>query len=764
MLKKSTAIFLLLVTTILNSVYSQDIRIGDWRSHLNYSEGLKVAEKGDSVFCATRTGLFLFDRPNGSTVGLSKSDGFSDVSTRAIRYYPRYRTLFIAYQNTNMDILVDNKIINVTDILRKGDIVGIKEINEFSFYSRFCFISTSFGIIKYNIEKNEITEDYREIGPNGSQVAVNDVAFYRDSIYAATPIGILSASLSVSANLRDYRSWKLIREVNCLGMDTFGGRLWASFINSGNSELLTYNTSSWAPAIIQNAKPVTSLENNYGKLVIGSDDAVTVINSSGAQQFINTGGQRHAILGKDDRVWTAHYLYGMVRLDPSPKFAFIIPNGPHSIESNFIYNHKDEIWVASGGASQTWTPLYTNNGIYVFKENSWKNYNEFSVEGFAGFQSPIAITADPVTGHKYISSFGKGLMEFDNEKIIKIYNGLNTPQLQNPSFDTSRAHIKLTGLTFDGNNNLWMSNFAVRAPLVVKKRDGKFHAFEIEGGNNENDLTYLVADDYNQVWAATPNHGLLIYNHNGTIDDERDDKVKRFSTGSGSGNLPSNDILSIARDKAGQVWVGTSNGLAVIYDPSLVFTKYNSDAQQIWINDGKQSGYLLSGEAVTSIAIDGGNRKWLGTRRGVWVTDSTGTKILWNFTTRNSPLISDNIRAIGINGESGEVFIGTDKGIVSYRANATEPDNNFTDVYAFPNPVRPEYDGVIAIKGLARSSSVKITDITGNLVYETKSEGGTATWNGRNFAGERANSGVYLVFCANSDGSSSVVTKILFVR
>lgn len=764
MLKKSSAIVLLIITATFTSLYSQDIRIGDWRSHLNYSDGLKVAETGDSVYCATKTGLFLFDRPNGATIGLSKSDGFSDVSTKAIRYYPKYRTLFIAYQNTNMDILKDNKIINVPDILRKGDIIGIKEINEFSFSKQFCYISTSFGIIKYNIEKNEIAEDYREIGPNGTQVPVNDVAFYQDSIYAATPIGILSASLSAAANLRDYRHWKLIREVNCITLDTFANKLWASFKPSGNPELLTYNTKSWAPAIVQNVKPIISLENNYGNLVIGSDDAVTIVNAAGAQRFVSTGGQRHAILGKDNRIWTAHYLYGMVRIDESQQFSFIIPNGPYTIENNSIYNYKDEMWVASGGAAQNWAPLFTNNGFYLFKENSWKNYNEFSVPGLGGFQSVISIVADPVTGHKWVSSFGNGLLEFNNEKIVKIYNGLNTPQLTNPGFDTSRAYIKLTGLTFDKDNNLWMSNFAVSTPLVVKKPDGKFHAFEIEGGSNEKDLTYLVADDYNQIWAATPGSGVIIYNHNGTIDDESDDKVKRFISGSGSGNLPSADILSIARDKAGQIWIGTSNGLAVVYDPSLVFTKYNSDAQQIWINDGKQSGYLLSGEAVTSIAIDGGNRKWLGTRRGVWVTDSTGTKILWNFTTRNSPLISDNIRAIGINGETGEVFIGTDKGIVSYRANATEPDDNFTDVYAFPNPVRPEYEGVIAIKGLARSSSVKITDITGNLVYETKSEGGTATWNGRNFAGERASSGVYLVFCANSDGSSSVVTKILFVR
>ena len=101
---------------------------------------------------------------------------------------------------------------------------------------------------------------------------------------------------------------------------------------------------------------------------------------------------------------------------------------------------------------------------------------------------------------------------------------------------------------------------------------------------------------------------------------------------------------------------------------------------------------------------------------------------------------------------------------IAYRSNASEQVNTFDKVYAFPNPVRPNYSGVITIAGLMDNSVVKITDIAGNIVYETRSNGGLATWDGKNRNGQRVATGVYLIFCSDSKGEKAAVTKLLFVK
>ena len=183
------------------------------------------------------------------------------------------------------------------------------------------------------------------------------------------------------------------------------------------------------------------------------------------------------------------------------------------------------------------------------------------------------------------------------------------------------------------------------------------------------------------------------------------------------------------------------------------------------MNDSLVTNYLLAEQQVQCIAIDGGNRKWFGTANsGAYLMNETGTKELLHFTVENSPLPSDNILSISVEPKSGEVFFVTAKGVVSYRGDATEAGNSFGEVYVFPNPVRPDYQGVVTIAGLAADVNVKITDIAGNIVYETTANGGQATWDGNNFSGRRVATGIYLVFCSNDDGSETFVTKLLFVN
>ena len=276
----------------------------------------------------------------------------------------------------------------------------------------------------------------------------------------------------------------------------------------------------------------------------------------------------------------------------------------------------------------------------------------------------------------------------------------------------------------------------------------------------------MLIDSWGQKWGVLGRDGgLFVYNDNNTIDNPADDQYKILNTAIGNGALPTTSVFSIAEDLDGEIWVGTDKGIGVFYNPSSVFSGGNFDAQQILIQEGDYGQYLLSEEKVKCITIDGANRKWIGTEKsGVFLLSEEGTEEILHFTTENSPLFSNNIIDIAINPENGEVFIGTEKGLISYRSDATEGATTQEKTHVFPNPVRKSYSGPIAISGLVADANIKITDIDGNLVFEDFAKGGQAIWNGKNKNGERASTGVYLVFSTDINGIEKTVSKILFIH
>ena len=202
-------------------------------------------------------------------------------------------------------------------------------------------------------------------------------------------------------------------------------------------------------------------------------------------------------------------------------------------------------------------------------------------------------------------------------------------------------------------------------------------------------------------------------------------------------------VYCFANDLDGEVWVGTEKGVAVFYEPSAIFSGYNFDAQQILITDGDYGQYLLSEEKliVSLLMATSG----FAENSGLFLFSEDGQEELIHFTKNNSPLLSNNIVDVTINHKNGEVFIGTDKGLMSYRSDATEGISKQSKTHIFPNPVKENYTGPIAISKLYANANVKITDVSGNLVFETTANGG------RSFGMEkqkRGNSptGVYLVF------------------
>jgi ligand-binding sensor domain-containing protein len=312
---------------------------------------------------------------------------------------------------------------------------------------------------------------------------------------------------------------------------------------------------------------------------------------------------------------------------------------------------------------------------------------------------------------------------------------------------------------------LWIANYGAHQPIAVRKKDGSWRSFFIPWSIPENAVGQIVVDDVNQKWIVAPNgNGLFCFNHGQTIDNPGDDLWKWYRTGKGNGNLPDNQVLSIARDKNGFIWVGTRQGIGIIQCPQEVFTAAGCEAILPVVQQDNFAGYLFSDEQVQCIAVDGADRKWIGTKNGAWLISADGAKTITRFTAANSPLLSDDIRQIAIDGNSGEIFFATDKGICSFRGTATEGNTSNTNVLAFPNPVPPGYTGTIAIRGVANNAIVKIAEMDGRLVFQTRALGGQAIWNGKDYKGRTISTGIYLVLISDDNKQEKTVTKIVFIK
>lgn len=731
-------------------VQAQNVKIGEWNSHLNYSSGKKCEEVKDKIYCSTASGLFYVNKADNSMIKLSKIDGFSDTEVQTMEYDSDNDALLIAYTNTFIDILKGNKIYSIPDIFRKS-MTGKKILHHIYFNNNLAYISGSFGIVVYNISKNEIKESFTEIGANGSPVEVFATAIFNDSIFAASASGILAASLK-SQNLLNYKEWSLVNTKSCNKIVDFTQSLFADI----DGLIHRYVNGKWTVLVDSMKGKCNNLQVTNNVLTIDFENCILIIDKDLKTDVLKAGGSLSSLVDKENRLWFTSSQYGLLSSKDS-KFNFYTPNGPFSGRNWSISISDNTAFVAPGGYNVIGTPTYFKDGYYIYKNGSWTNINFTNEPNLSEIYDIVKIAVDPQNKDVYIGSYGNGLVVFRNNAFLKIYDDKNS-SLQGTVDNPDK--ILITGMKFDNKNRLWVTNTGAEKPISVKNTDGKWMSYSL-GSSKHRRTGNFVIDNSGRKWILLPfDAGLIVFDETRTSGNQ----YILLTKAENNGNLPTDRIHSIASDKKGRIWIGSEEGVAVFYNPADVFSQKGVSANRIWINQNGESGYLLASEIVTVITVDGANKKWLGSRNGVWYVNEDGSEIIYHFNTENSPLPSNFIRDITVNDLTGEVFFATDKGIVSFRNYAVGAGSTHTDVFAYPNPVEPDYQGPVAIKGLVYNANVKITDVAGNIVTQLTAEGGQAIWNLKDISGREVKSGVYLVFSSNDDGSETMVTKILIVR
>lgn len=754
-------ILLILVVFLSNFSLSaqKNIPIGNWRSHLSYTTGKYIQEFNNKMYCATDYGLFYYGLEEGEIRGLSKIEGFYDVVFSTLRASYDKKYLFIGYNDAVFDVVdLNNKITTVDNLNRNP--APIKNINDIEAEGNIALISTSFGLFEYRIDRNEFGNNVIYFDIFGAPQSIISATKANNVAYFAVNDGVYSAPLRNGSIVPDYTLWNQISTYRAQKLFKIKDTTYAWF---QDNTIQKFNGTAWE-TIFSSNNEIKSVDINFEALTICQLDRITTINQDGSRQQATFGNDVFATRGSDNNYYISGYQLGMVAGTNPPNFKYLRPNGPLDA-LGYRYHYADgAIYTGSGGINDFGAFSYRVSNINRFKDGLWTTYNTNNLQGLSQLYDVQGFAVELNTNNIWVASSSPGLFQFNSDQnfVTRIINRTNSSLAEGyPTVNPEDAPI--SDVELDDNNNLYIANIGADRPIAIRKPNGEITTFSI---GNQRNITDLLVDEFNNVWYISPRFSLLGVLIPGANLSSNGAISRNLSQAEGNGNLHTSQVLCFDYDKVNsQLWLGTNDGVTVIFNPLGVQNNSNFDAQRVFLLDENNEGaFLLQGNQILDLKVDGAGRKWFATPNGVFLTSANGRETIYHFTKENSPLPDNRVTQIGINGESGEVFFTTEKGIVSYRADATEGATQFGKVYAFPNPVRPGYDGLITIVGLMNNSSMKITDITGRLVYETISSGGTATWNQRNFKGERAATGTYLIFLADEDGIETEVSKVLIVR
>jgi hypothetical protein len=771
MLKYLLLIFSVFLLLTANAQRKQ----GSWQDYLSYSEATKIALATNKVFCASTGGLFYFDLQDNSAGKVSDIMRLSDFGIKTIAYNQANDVLVVAYNNSNIDLVFKSKVVNLSDIKRK-QLTSDKTINNITFIGDEAFLSCGFGIVIVNLKKQEIKDTYL-IGEGGDMLGVNDIEPDGIYLYAATEKGIKRAVFE-NTNLADYRNWEQVVNIpNSTGkfnhLAKHAGKLIANFTPEkwDQDQLYSLNVNNWETYLPQ-IRYSYDIQSNGKYLSISSreqvfvvDDTHQVVKEVNRYKFGSDNifpiSPRNSVVAENGVIWIADYVNSMVKVSGDITERVRL-NSPLDNSIYSLNQFGADLWIAPGGTKGWDFPRFQR-----LNNNKWDYFEKSNHPELDGFFNILHIATDPIiANHFFVASWGGGVLEYRNDKFVTRYTNKNSPLQTALPTQPDEPYVRVAGLDFDSQGNLWITNSEVAQNLHRLSPDGKWASFTLPEVANRYNLGQVLVNRFDDKWI------IILSGHDMYVVDKTGDKKKRllvtsyFNNGQNEIYNRMNDIYSIAEDNDGAIWIGTSKGVAVYSNPSRIWDTENFYAIQpsLDLKDGLYHP-LLENETVTAIAVDGANRKWLGTRNsGVYLVSETGTAEILHFTTNDSPLFSDNITSITINQKNGEVFIGTEKGMISYMGEAIEGKSTYDSVYVYPNPVRETYDGPVTITNLIENSEVKITDIAGNLVYRTTSLGGQAVWDGKNLNGRRVKTGVYLVFCNDELGEETHITKLLFIN
>lgn len=757
--------FLLIVFSFFfsNLMISQQNNV--WKGYFSYNSIKDISQSATNFYGGAENAYFKRNVTTNEVSTTTTVEGLSGQTISQIYHSEAFKKTIVGHID-GLIIVVNEKdgsMLNVVDIVNKPSVPpNMKKINHINEFNGKLYISTDFGICVFDLATSEFGDTYF-IGPNGSNIQIYQTAVFNDTVYAvANGYGLLSASVN-NPNLVDYNQWSMVLSGNWLSVTATTSDI--ALINVNNQFYkLVGNSPVFLTTFSQMSLDARFSENNY---VVTTQNYVYVFNSQLNEIFrVNNSADSSTrftcatIL--NDIVYIGTQEKGVVTTTQSNTSPFqnITPNCPERNRIFTVKSFSNGVWAAYGDHTIYYNP-FPLDALSVSRFEEKAGWSSIPYDDLFGAKSIVRIETHPSDEKKvFFSSYHSGLLRFDDNLPATLYNATNS-SLQAILPPQPTENIRVNGLGFDKNNNLWVTNSLVTNSIHVLRANGQWQGYNLPVLQNPAVVSFgrIAVDKNNTKWICSNSAGIIGFNEN------YNNRCLRMAEGSDSGNLPTNDVRAVAVDNKNKLWIGTAYGLRVLSSVDSFLNQDKLTSNSIIILEDGLAQELLYNQFITDIVVDGANNKWIGTAgAGVFYISDDGQKTFNIFTKENSPLPNNTINDIEINKVTGEVFIATESGMVSFRGSATSGTSDLENVVVFPNPVRPEFSGNVAVSGLMDKANVKITDIEGNLVFEAISEGGTVLWDTKNFRGSKVASGVYMVLISAESGEKTKVKKVMIVR
>lgn len=761
-----------------------------WSLHLTYHKAEQILGVEKTLYVLYEGNLLAYDTEDQSVRTFDKLNGLSDKGVARFGRSATENCLVLLYNDRNVDLLYDNgDVVNIPQIKNNAeeDIVT----RQMNVCGDWAAISTEEGVILLNLPRAEIKGYYR-LGE-----AVNDAFIIGNTLYAGVKGAVIKGN--INDNLYDRSQWKTVTEFGINRFVPFGNGAYM-LVASDASDVpgLCYLEAGSASGENGNvtAESWTSISPN--RFESGSVNGSRIQFQSGP--FVMTmSADTYAVAGDIVRlpasvsaiVYTQDGTYWSLtldnqlqnwRYDAAEKIFTALETkvggyGP-AHDNAYKFRYAGERLLVAGGRMDNSGAVYAPTAMY-YENGIWTNLQDtgFILNDGAPYRNVTDMVQDPSDpDHHYVSTTS-GLVEFREGRFVAHFNYSNSPLESFLKSGATAFYVVADGLNFDSSGNLWMTNYGVEDAIKILKADGTWSKLSNTEYSNVPAPEKMMFDSKGRVWLTSLRNtsaytsGIFGLDYRGTIDDTDDDRSYFRSEAVNEDGTECNLQYSnvITEDHDGQLWVGCHQGVFAITDPDDWFTGNFSIYQpKVPRNDGTNyADYLLNGVDVRAIAVDGGNRKWIGTLgSGLYLVSPDGSEVLEHFTAEETPLLSNNIYTLAVHPRTGELMIGTEAGICSYRTDIVPPADRLekSNIKVYPNPVRPGYAGKLVVTGLTEGAEVKIVTTGHQLVARGNAVGGTFTWDVRHMAsGRRVAPGVYYVLIAKAGGGESVATKFVVV-
>ncbi|WP_291047951.1 two-component regulator propeller domain-containing protein [Empedobacter sp. UBA1574] len=740
---------------IFTSLNAQNDKVR-WTDLFSYNNVKLLEEVNGVIYCGTENGIFLFNpqNPTSDWIKLNKTNFLNNVGVSAMAYDIDSDSFLVGYENGGLDLLKSGESTMVLDIKWNG-FSGDKKVNHIFINDGIAFISGAFGIVSFDLKEEEFKETTRT-----NTAVVNDATINGTTLYIATDKGIYSSELSdKNLNNPDFTNRKIWKEEivgqNVTNIELFENEIYYSV----NNELKLLRGTSTPFNLIK------ELKSSNGKLIITQNNQISVFKGDNYPLIDEDGNEINFNSGIfiNNIYFGGSVNHGIINLSNHKEF---YPDGPFNNKAWSVTTKNGKVWIAPGGTLGYGNVLDNSDGFYYYNVKQWNNFRSKDIFDIRDVLR-IAPHPDKNNNTFIVSSFNKygrdvngrtDLLEFDPTKF-EFVNNYKPDRIISNQFPSSR----ISGLAYDklGNLHIGASFPDGKSPdynsvyYLERNANGTWNNISVDKASAIVALTPDFSDIYTYYPSGREGGGVAVLDKNYQI-------VTTLTT---SNKLPINNVLTVANDRSNNLWIGTQQGLVVLYGADNAVSSNNIIAEPVVIIQDGIPEALLTDVGIYAIKVDNANNKWIATNgAGVYYVSDSGESTKLYFTSKNSPLPSDVVYDVSIDESTGKVYFATEKGVVSYNGDVSTEANNFNNAIAYPNPYRPEYKGNVTIKNLPNRALVKITDIVGNLLFEKKAEGGIVEWNTNNAKGKPVASGIYLVLMTNADGTETKTLKIAVVR